>query len=164
MWTGRRQWVWCPPSTFFLRFSLYKSTQIKNDILSGLQTRSRKLTTLKFTDIILYMHSATVIIAEAWEDVNMKYNVAEDLVLFWATIWFFEPIYIRIHILANCRDYDFSSSCLQCTHGYTDNHHWITLTTKETSKRDLPLQCFLSAFMGVYSILYLWNDILKKCI
>lgn len=29
---------------------------------------------------IIYMHSATVIIAEVWEDVNVKYNVAENLV------------------------------------------------------------------------------------
>lgn len=34
MWTERRLWVWCPPNTFFLRFSLYESTQRKTDPLS----------------------------------------------------------------------------------------------------------------------------------
>lgn len=36
MWTERRVWVWCPPNTFFLQFSLCESTRQKADLLSGL--------------------------------------------------------------------------------------------------------------------------------
>lgn len=78
--------------------------------------------------------------------------------------YLFQPIFV-LH---------FSSSCLQCSHGGTDNYHWTTLTWKKIETRDDSLASsslikgasfflwYLSGFMDVYP----WDmkhNILRKC-
>lgn len=56
--------------------------------------------------------------------------------MLWGTtlVPFIWPI---LDILANCHGYKYgevaiSGSCLQCTHGYTDNYHKVTLILTKT--------------------------------